>query len=176
MQALFFLLQFRVIVQTKKRLFKITGLFCRSIGVTPTKPHGDRKCSLSNKLPSQTRITGFWDTTNRKSASIIHMDGRLFKPCHFGRAFFILQFRVIVQTDHQPTAPCGCIACTITLNHPVFPSELPTVLLVSIPMPLFASVDRFLHAGRELGHWHRIVDSRGIYAKKRLFWNYSKIV
>jgi len=112
----FFLLQFRVIVQTKKRLFKITGLFCRSIGVTPTKPHGDRKCSLSNKLPSQTRITGFWDTTNRKSASIIHMDGRLFKPCHFGRAFFILQFRVIVQTDHQPTAPCGCIACTITLN------------------------------------------------------------
>ena len=105
-----------LLYKQKKRLFKITGLFCRSIGVTPTKPHGDRKCSLSNKLPSQTRITGFWDITNRKSASIIHMDGRLFKPCHFGRAFFILQFRVIVQTDHQPTAPCGCIACTITLN------------------------------------------------------------
>jgi hypothetical protein len=60
--------------------------------------------------------------------------------------------------------------------QPIFQSGLPTVLLVSIPMPLFASVDRFLHTGRYFGHCYEIVDSRGIYANKRLFWNFPKIV
>ena len=53
--------------------------------------------------------------------------------------------------------------------QPIFQSGLPTVLLVSIPMPLFASVDRFLHTGRYFGHCYGIVDSRGIYAKKKIF-------
>jgi hypothetical protein len=35
-------------------------------------------------------------------------------------------------------------------------------------MPLFASVDRFLHAGRDFGHYYEIVDSRGICAKKKI--------
>jgi hypothetical protein len=47
------------------------------------------------------------------------MDGRLFKPCHFGRAFFILQFRVIVQTEVFAIAivsGAGWFLCTITLK------------------------------------------------------------
>ena len=42
-------------------------------------------------------------------------------------------------------------------------------------MPPFGSVDHFLHAGRDFGHWHGIVHSRGVYVKKRLFWNFPRL-
>ena len=96
----------------------------------------------------------------------------LWGNCNCNSPFFcVIGFRVIVQTmhPHQRKLQLQRLLCLYNnpKPQPIFRSELPTVLLVSIPRGLFWPTRRLRHTSRELGHMVVIVDSRGVCVKKK---------